>query len=39
MFYYSLFQIAAFIAQKMRVEFDEVGNHFDQLTEMDTEKV
>lgn len=37
MFYYSPFQIAAFIAQKMCVEFDEVENHFDQLTvEMDT---
>ena len=37
MFYYSPFQIAAFIAHKMRVKFDEVENHFDQLTvEMDT---
>ena len=36
MFYCSLFPISAFVAQKMRVEFAEVGNDFDHLTEMDT---
>ena len=36
MFHCSLIQIADCIAQNKCVEFDEVRNHFDQLTQIDT---